>query len=217
MPLYTSNIAFQTTNLSIPNVYAKQMEEKQRNKIVFLDVPPKRSGHTKPVSSNAIAPLKNNLVSTEINRDIVYENIKPVITILRLLGGLPLTRPNPGVNLFALTSSSMVYSLIVFCSFVSYVLYLSLHKVEILKKPEGKFEEAVIEYLFTVYLFPLTVIPILWYETRKIAGILNGWVEFEVRVLHRCRGKNIVLIDYRPQRLNYCRLHTNRYPAESFR
>ncbi|XP_013162470.1 PREDICTED: gustatory and odorant receptor 24, partial [Papilio xuthus] len=63
---------------------------------------------------------------------------------------------------------------------ISYILYLSLHKVQILRTAEGKFEEAVIEYLFTVYLFPMIVVPIMWYETRKIAGVLNGWVDFEV-------------------------------------
>lgn len=180
MSLYTSNVLFPTNTLPISNGYASQMEEKQRNKVVFLDVSPQRSAHMKVSSPNAVVPLKNNLLSIHINRDIIYENIRPVFTILRLFGVLPLTRPSPGVNLFIPASPSMVYSLIVFITLVSYVLYLSLHKVQILRTAEGKFEEAVIEYLFTVYLFPLTVIPILWYETRKIAGVLNSWVDFEV-------------------------------------
>ncbi|OWR54195.1 gustatory receptor 24 [Danaus plexippus plexippus] len=96
------------------------------------------------------------------------------------MGVLPLTRTSPGHNQFKMLSPSMVYSIFCFLGLVSYVMYLSLHKVQILRTTEGKFEEAVIEYLFTVYLFPMMVVPIIWYETRKIANILNGWVDFEV-------------------------------------
>lgn len=179
MSLFTTNTLYPKTS-SIPNGFATQMAEKPKNKIIYLDVAPARTPHMKPTSSNAIVPLHENLIAPQINRDIVYENIKPVFTLLRVMGVLPLTRPSPGLNQFQIASPSMLYSIICYVCLIGYILYLSLNKVQILRTAEGKFEEAVIEYLFTVYLFPMMVVPILWYETRKIAGILNGWVDFEV-------------------------------------
>lgn len=97
------------------------------------------------------------------------------------MGVFPLTRPSPGNNQFQLTSPRFIYCVAVYLSLASYVIYLSLHKVQILRTAERKFEEAVIEYLFTVYLFPLIIVPITWYEARKIAEVLNSWTDFEVR------------------------------------
>lgn len=185
MSFYTSNSLFpKSTSIPISNGFLPHMEEKpKQTKVVFLDVTPARTPIMKASSFNAVEPIRNNLIDPDIYKDIVYESIKPVFAILRLMGVLPLTRPQPGINQFHIASTSMLYSAAMFVFLVAYVLYLSLHKVQIFKtegKSEGKFEEAVIEYLFTVYLFPMIIIPIMWYETRKIAGVLNGWVEFEV-------------------------------------
>lgn len=180
MSLYTSNSLYPKSN-PIPNGFLAQLEEKPKpRKVVFLDVTPSVTPILKVPPANTVVPMRNNLIGPNIDRDIVYENIKPVFSILRLMGVLPLTRPQPGTNEFHIASPSMLYSALMFVFLIGYVLYLSLHKVQILRTSEGKFEEAVIEYLFTVYLFPMTVIPIIWYETPKIAGVLNEWVEFEV-------------------------------------
>ncbi|XP_052754000.1 gustatory and odorant receptor 24 isoform X2 [Galleria mellonella] len=180
MSLYTGNTLFPTAN--IPNGIASQMDDKPKNRMIYLDVTPARTPFKKLTSPNTVVPLQDNLVNPLISKDIIYENIKPVFAILRLIGVLPITRPKPAVNQFQIASPSMVYSVVLYVSLVSYVLYLSLHKVQILRTTgaEGKFEEAVIEYLFTVYLFPMIAVPILWYETRKIAAVLNSWVEFEI-------------------------------------
>lgn len=45
---------------------------------------------------------------------------------------------------------------------------------------EGRFEEAVIAYLFIVNLLPIIIVPLMWYESKKIASILNSWMDFEV-------------------------------------
>ncbi|XP_049884522.1 gustatory and odorant receptor 24 [Pectinophora gossypiella] len=177
MTFYTSNSLYPTSNLPVSNGFAHKMDDK--NKIVFLDVTPSRTPMRTP-SANAIVPISDNFIMPHISRDVVYENIKPVFTLLRLMGVLPLTKPSCGVNQFHLASPAMLYSSVIFFSLVSYVLYMSLHKVQILRSAEGKFEEAVIEYLFTVYLFPMAAVPIMWYETRKIATVLNGWVDFEI-------------------------------------
>ncbi|VVD03609.1 unnamed protein product [Leptidea sinapis] len=176
MSYYTNNSLY--PGISLANGFANRIEEKPKSKIIFLDVTPVPSPYIKPASTNSIVPIKDNLIAPEIYKDIVYENIKPVFTLLRLMGVLPLTR-SPGLNQFYIASPSMLYSIGCYTCLIGYVLYLSLNKVQILRTAEGKFEEAVIEYLFTVYLFPMLVIPIFWYETRKIADILNGWVEFE--------------------------------------
>ena len=179
MSLFTRNSLYPTT-ISMPNGFATQMADKSKNKIIFLDVAPARTPHMKPMSSNSIAPLHDNLIAPQINKDIIYENIKPVLALLRIMGALPLTRPSPGLNQFQIASPSMLYSFVCYVGLIGYISYLTLNKVQILRTAEGKFEEAVIEYLFTVYLFPVVVVPILWYETGKIAAILNGWVDFEV-------------------------------------
>lgn len=186
MSFYTSNSLFPTTVIPLPNGNAAQMDDKPKNKTIFLDVTPARTPNMKHHSGNAVVPMKDNLVNPDISRDIIYENVKPVLTILRIMGVLPITRPKPGLNEFRIASPSMLYSALCYFSLISYVLYLSLHKVQILRTAEGKFEEAVIEYLFTVYLFPMIAVPILWYETRKIAGVLNAWVEFEVISFLHC-------------------------------
>ncbi|XP_068619575.1 gustatory and odorant receptor 24-like [Battus philenor] len=178
MSYYNNTKNFHSTTLPIPNGFIAHNDEKRRNKIIFLDVTPTRTPDL--ISRNAIVPLTNNLIDANIYKDIVYENIKPVFNLLRFMGVLPLTRPSSGVNQFILPSTSMIYSAIVYILLIGYILYLSLHKVQILRTAEGKFEEAVIAYLFTVYLFPTIVVPIVWYETKKIAGVLNGWVDFEI-------------------------------------
>ncbi|XP_063380245.1 gustatory and odorant receptor 24 [Cydia fagiglandana] len=180
MAFYTNNSLF-PNQPPIPNGIAAQMDEKSKNKIIFLDVTPNRTPRL-PTPNNAIAPIQDNLINPDITRDIIYENIKPVFTLLRIMGVLPLTRPVPGVTQFQPASPSMLYSAVLYFSLIGYLLYLSLNKVQIVRTgaQEGKFEEAVIEYLFTVYLFPMIAVPLLWYETRKIAEVLNGWVEYEI-------------------------------------
>lgn len=182
MSYYINNKNVYSTKLSVPNGFVARIDEKPKSKIVFMDVTPVRTPNFK--TRNTVIPLRNNLILSNISKDIVYENIKPVFSMLRLMGILPITRPSPGVNQFYITSTLMLYSTILYFLLVSYVLYLSLHKVQILRTAEGKFEEAVIEYLFTVYLFPMIVVPIMWYETRRIAAILNGWVDFEVTLFN---------------------------------
>lgn len=45
---------------------------------------------------------------------------------------------------------------------------------------EGRFEEAVIAYLFIVNLLPIVIILLMWYECGKVAVLLNDWMDFEV-------------------------------------
>lgn len=61
-----------------------------------------------------------------------------------------------------------------------YMSYTFVKRIEIVRNVEGRFEEAVIAYLFIVNLLPIVIVPTLWYEAKKIANILNEWSEFEV-------------------------------------
>lgn len=67
--------------------------------------------------------------------------------------------------------------------------YTFVKRIEIVRNVEGRFEEAVIAYLFIVNLLPILIVPILWYEVKKTASILNEWSDFEVQIcklLSRC-------------------------------
>lgn len=55
-----------------------------------------------------------------------------------------------------------------------------MDRIKSISDLEGKFVEAVIGYLFIVNLLPLIIVPLMWYESPKIAEILNSWAEFEV-------------------------------------
>ncbi|CAG9814475.1 unnamed protein product [Phaedon cochleariae] len=57
---------------------------------------------------------------------------------------------------------------------------------------EGRFEEAVIDYLFTVYLVPIVINPIAWYEGRKHAKVLTNMMSFE-KLYRRVTKKNLML------------------------
>lgn len=47
---------------------------------------------------------------------------------------------------------------------------------------EGRFVEAVIAYLFIVNLLPIIIVPLMWYESIKIASMLQDWSRLEVIV-----------------------------------
>jgi len=49
------------------------------------------------------------------------------------------------------------------------------NRIHIVRSLSGPFEEAVIAYLFLVNILPIMIIPILWYEARKIAKLFNDW------------------------------------------
>ncbi len=48
---------------------------------------------------------------------------------------------------------------------------------------EGRFEEAVVAYLFIVNILPVIIIPLLWYESKKVVEVINNWTDFEVNLL----------------------------------
>lgn len=61
---------------------------------------------------------------------------------------------------------------------------MAKNRIAIVTSLSGPFEEAVIAYLFLVNILPLILIPILWWESRKIAKLWNDWDDFEVNLMH---------------------------------
>ncbi|KAB0798704.1 hypothetical protein PPYR_09697 [Photinus pyralis] len=108
---------------------------------------------------------------------VLYEFLKPMMYQMRAMAVLPVG-PDEN-NHFTVRLLSMIYCVIFYLLILAYVGYIKWDRVEINKSAEGKFEEAVIDYLFTVYLFPVVLVPISWYESRKIANVFNEWSKFE--------------------------------------
>lgn len=62
--------------------------------------------------------------------------------------------------------------------------FVALNRLKIIRNLEGRFEEAIIAYLFLVNLVPVIIIPMMWYEAKKVAQLLNHWNDFEVCVVN---------------------------------
>lgn len=125
------------------------------------------------------------------NQGVVFETLKPVIHLLRAIGLFPIAmREPPGI--FAVSFPLFIYSIALLLTVASYVGYIKWDKVEIVKTAEGKFEDAVIDYLFSVYLLPVVLIPIALYEAKKVAKVYNEWSLFE-DIYRRTTGKKLPL------------------------
>ncbi|KAF5281537.1 hypothetical protein FQA39_LY05072 [Lamprigera yunnana] len=138
-----------------------------------------------------ITPVRYNvqpLVQQSLD-GIVYECIKPMILLMRSMGVLPL-HPISETKQFKIAPILMIYSIILYIAMLSYVGYVKWDKVEIVRSTEEKFEEAVIDYLFSVYLFPVVLVPITWYECIKMASVFNDWHNFE-SIYKKLNAKNL--------------------------
>ena len=62
-------------------------------------------------------------------------------------------------------------------------MYVANNRITIVTSLSGPFEEAVIAYLFLVNILPIFLIPLMWWETRKICSLVNDWDDFEVKML----------------------------------
>lgn len=62
-----------------------------------------------------------------------------------------------------------------------YTIFILPERINTVSNVEAKFVEAVIAYLFIVNLLPIIIVPLMWYESRKIALIMNDWADFEVK------------------------------------
>nr|UNE74350.1 gustatory receptor 3 [Holotrichia oblita] len=121
---------------------------------------------------------------------VVYECLKPIILLERAMGIFPISVVQRGRA--KVTLPLTIYSAFVFLLIISYIGYTKWDKVEIVRSAEGKFEEAVIDYLFTVYLIPVILIPVAWYESSRTASVFSEWMAFE-NVYQKITGKKLPL------------------------
>lgn len=124
------------------------------------------------------------------NHGVIFETLKPIILLLRAMGLFPIDAPNPGK--YAVTMPFLAYSLGFFILIMGYTGYIKWDNVEIVRSQEGKFEEAVIDYLFSVYLVPVMIVPTAIYEARKVAAVYSDWCVFE-GIYRRITDKNLPL------------------------
>lgn len=111
------------------------------------------------------------------NHGVIFETLKPIILLLRAMGLFPIDATSPGK--YTVTLPFLAYSLGFFMVIMGYTGYIKWDNVEIVRSQEGKFEEAVIDYLFSVYLVPVVIVPIAIYEARKVAAVYSDWCVFE--------------------------------------
>ncbi|XP_053671307.1 uncharacterized protein LOC128721566 [Anopheles nili] len=197
--------------------FESTMHEPKRNRNVFLDVKPVLEDNTTAIlAGRRNAAVFNNRVgfppvtpkeafvnpvsNAQVNdgplvphsQSMVYESSKPIYLVLRALGVFPYTRLPSGETTFMLASSSMIYCVIFFLLLTVYIAYILINRIEIVRTLEGRFEESVIAYLFIVNILPILIIPLMWYETRKVASVVNGWVDFET-VYRKTSGRALEL------------------------
>lgn len=111
------------------------------------------------------------------NHGVIFETLKPIILLLRTMGLFPIDAASPGK--YTVTLPLLAYSLGFFMVIMGYTGYIKWDNVEIVRSQEGKFEEAVIDYLFSIYLVPVVIVPTAIYEARKVAAVYSDWCVFE--------------------------------------
>ncbi|XP_066155927.1 gustatory and odorant receptor 24-like [Euwallacea fornicatus] len=144
--------------------------------------PPKYSNGT--ISDTLEAFDENGEIHSRI-----FTALKPVYITMRLLGILPVIQYG---LVFTSAAKWIIYSFLVLCSIMGFLIYLRYFNITITRNAEGRFEEAVVDYLFTVYLLPIVVNLIAFYEARKQAEVLTQFVTFE-RIYTRTFRKRISL------------------------
>ncbi|XP_055843751.1 gustatory and odorant receptor 63a isoform X1 [Episyrphus balteatus] len=175
-------------------------------KTVFLDVKPSFVNPTVkrfsglPTRKDSIAlygtdtrPSLSSVTSLEnYQKDVLFSNIGSSYIFMRCLGAMPITRRSPGNAEFSMASIAYAYSVLFFVILIIYVGYVADNRIQIVSSLKGPFEEAVIAYLFLVNILPIILIPIMWSETRKIAGLLNDWNDFEI-LYYQISGHSVPL------------------------
>ncbi|GAB0098478.1 hypothetical protein DMENIID0001_142160 [Sergentomyia squamirostris] len=117
---------------------------------------------------------------TSYPQDIIYDNAKPINIVLRLMGALPISKPRAGECEYRLSSLTMIYSFFLLVGLLTYVVFVVIKRIQIVRNLEGRFEEAVIAYLFLVNLLPVIIVPMMWYESKKVVVVWNHWSDFEL-------------------------------------
>ncbi|KAG5679676.1 hypothetical protein PVAND_009230 [Polypedilum vanderplanki] len=177
------------------NVKSANDDHRVEGGIDFLEPPP---SFYEMENNLSISPMRRRDAFTKtIKKDIIFDCLQPIYNFLRAFGVFPLTKVKNGETeefQFRFKSRAMAYSLVIFIFLMIYMSYTFIKRIEIVQNVEGRFEEAVIAYLFIVNLLPIFIVPIMWYEAKKVASILNEWSDFE-KIYYKTTGKQLEIAD----------------------
>ncbi|XP_045469966.1 gustatory and odorant receptor 24 [Harmonia axyridis] len=184
--MYSPN-SYNTNNLPISFMSDHARNRRNSNISTYFDAPVSPF-YTNPGNVTKVAPAPGYHPGEPHrafeNQDtgsggLVYRVLKPVLYLQRYMGIYPISISESGR--FEVTSQLLMYSALVFLVEVAFIGYIKWDKVEIVRssETEAKFEEAVIDYLFTVYLIPIVMNPITLYEAKYHANIMNDFKKFE--------------------------------------
>lgn len=134
------------------------------------------------------APPIKFINRTSVGNGAIYEVLKPIYMLMRIVGIFPIKTIEPGV--FKVAPELLGYSAVVCLVTLGYIGFIEWDNVEVVRSQEGRFEEAVIDYLFTVYLLPIIITPLMLYESRKLASVVSDWVFFE-RIYNKLTKKKL--------------------------
>nr|CAH7747010.1 unnamed protein product [Callosobruchus chinensis] len=130
-----------------------------------------------PISKVAPANVPIRAFQERQNVDsVLFESLTPMLMLMKVIGIFPITQRGP---IFIVTPQLMIYSVVLFVLVCGYIGYIKWDKVEMVRSAEGRFEEAVIDYLFSIYLVPIVINILSWYEARKQAMVLTSIMAFE--------------------------------------
>ncbi|KAM7354902.1 gustatory receptor 63a isoform 2-T2 [Cochliomyia hominivorax] len=142
---------------------------------------------------NRLLEVSNcQLKATLFETNIFYRNVAPIKWFLTMIGAFPMNRPGAGKAKFIFGSFIFAYSVVFFTCLTIYVAYVANNRIVIVTSLSGPFEEAVIAYLFLVNILPIFLIPIMWWEIRKICVLINDWDDFEI-LYYQISGHSVPL------------------------
>lgn len=168
-------------NISVSQYLGEDMEnwQKPRKSIFLTGANFQGDANYKKVAPapNAAVVLPPELQRRQESESMVYDHLRPMIMVLRILGIFPIANISKGI--YRLTPALMAYSVFLFALIFGFIGYIKWDKVDFVQSAEGRFEEVVIEYLFTVYLVPIVLMPLSWLECRRLGMVLMDWGKFE--------------------------------------
>ncbi|CAG9864389.1 unnamed protein product, partial [Phyllotreta striolata] len=122
------------------------------------------------------------------SNSVVFDSMRPLLMFMKIIGISPIAH----VDLFfQVTLQWMLYSGAIFLFMMGYIGYIQWDKLDMVRSSEGRFEEAVIDYLFSVYLLPIVINPIACVEAKKLARVLTNFMAFE-KIYHKITRKKFI-------------------------
>lgn len=188
-------------NLGELKIFETVLPEQMRKRSVYLEggqaFHKTSSKHriTRVAPFNGSENLSKEIFKFQESSSILYQSLRPILTLSKIVGIFPIQ--NSG-HKFLVSPILFLYSVGVLAIVIGYLLYIRWSKLEEVKTAEGRFEEAVIDYLFSVYLIPIVINILSWYEARKQARVLSNIVAFEGIYYRTTKKKYVSILGKKP-------------------